>query len=126
MHRLAFGIQGAPSLLLYCPGPSRHHLHPHFIQQYAGDQLGQILYDARTGESIKRWYMPATGDVGRGECMDIDRAHLGWEMWSTMDGNMYDAKGNLISGYSNQYPRHAGARLALGHQHPRQIGREHV
>ena len=84
--------------------PERPGLETFAIQQYAGDQLGMILYDARTGESIKRWYLPATGDIGRGECMDVDPSHLGWEMWSTMDGNMYDAKGNLIPGLSNQYP----------------------
>lgn len=84
--------------------PERPGLETFAIQQYAPDQLGMILYDARTGESIKRWYMPATGDVGRGECMDVDRTHLGWEMWSTMDGNMYDAQGNPISGLANQYP----------------------
>ncbi|MBQ9286741.1 MAG: autotransporter-associated beta strand repeat-containing protein [Bacteroidaceae bacterium] len=84
--------------------PERPGLETFAVQQYAGDQLGMILYDSRTGESIKRWYMAATGDVGRGECMDVDPSHLGWEMWSTMDGNMYDAKGNLISGLANQYP----------------------
>lgn len=84
--------------------PERPGLETFAVQQYAADQLGMILYDARTGENIKRWYMPATGDVGRGECMDVDPSHLGWEMWSTMDGNMYDAKGNLIPGLSNQYP----------------------
>ena len=84
--------------------PERPGLETFAVQQYAGDQLGMILYDAATGEDIKRWYMPATGDVGRGECMDVDRSHLGWEMWSTMDGNVYDAQGELISGLSNQYP----------------------
>ena len=84
--------------------PERPGLETFAVQQYAGDQLGMILYDASTGESIKRWYMPASGDVGRGECMDVDPGHLGWEMWSTMDGNVYDAKGSLISGLSNQYP----------------------
>lgn len=84
--------------------PERPGLETFAVQQYAGDQLGMILYDARTGESIKRWYMPATGDIGRGECMDVDPSHLGWEMWSTMDGNMYDAQGNLIPGLANQYP----------------------
>lgn len=74
------------------------------IQQYAPDMLGQVLYDARTGEFIKKWYLSAVGDVGRGECIDIDRSRLGWEMWSTMDDKVYDAKGNLITGYSNQYP----------------------
>ena len=83
--------------------PGRPGLETFAIQQNAGDMLGQALYDARTGEFIKKWYLPSVGDVGRGECMDIDREHLGWEMWSTM-GMVYDAQGNLIEGYDSQYP----------------------
>ncbi len=84
--------------------PERPGLETFAIQQYAGDMLGQVLYDARTGEFIKKWYLSAVGDIGRGECIDIDPNHLGWEMWSTMDGNVYDAKGDIIQGLSNQYP----------------------
>ena len=84
--------------------PERPGLETFAIQQYAGDMLGQVLYDARTGEFIKKWYLSAVGDIGRGECMDIDKNHLGWEMWSTMDGKVYDAQGNPINEYGNQYP----------------------
>ena len=49
------------------------------------------------------YYMAAPGDVGRGECMDIDPGHMGWEMWSTM-GGVYDAKGELIPGLTAPYP----------------------
>lgn len=84
--------------------PERPGMETFAIQQYAGDMLGQILYDAATGEPVKKWYLSAVGDIGRGECMDIDEKHLGWEMWSTMDGNVYDAKGDLISGLANHYP----------------------
>ncbi|MBE6255541.1 MAG: hypothetical protein E7105_08540 [Prevotella sp.] len=84
--------------------PERPGLETFAIQQYAPDMLGQVLYDARTGEFIKKWYLSAVGDIGRGECMDIDKNHLGWEMWSTMDGKVYDAQGNLITEYENQYP----------------------
>ena len=83
--------------------PERPGLETFSIQQYAGDMLGQILYDARTGEPIKKWYLSATGDVGRGECMDIDANHKGWEMWSMM-GGVYDAQGNLIEGISAPFP----------------------
>ena len=83
--------------------PERPGLECFAIQQNAGDMLGQILYDAATGEPIKKWYLSAVGDVGRGECMDVDPNHLGWEMWSTMDG-VYDAKGNRIEGLTNTYP----------------------
>ena len=84
--------------------PERPGLETFAIQQYAPDMLGQILYDAADGTPIKKWYLPASGDVGRGECIDVDRTHLGWEMWSTMDGNVYDAQGNVIPNLQNQYP----------------------
>ena len=83
--------------------PERPGLETFAIQQNAGDMLGQILYDAATGESIKRWYLSAVGDVGRGECMDVDPNHLGWEMWSTM-GGVYNAKGDLIPEHTAPYP----------------------
>ncbi len=72
------------------------------IQQNAPDMLGQILYDASTGKAIKKWYLSAVGDVGRGECMDVDPAHKGYEMWSTMP-NIYNAKGDQI-GTEKPYP----------------------
>ena len=72
------------------------------IQQSAGDMLGQILYSATDGKAIKKWYLNAVGDVGRGECMDIDPKHKGYEMWSTMP-NIYDCKGNVVSA-SSPYP----------------------
>ena len=83
--------------------PERPGLETFAIQQNAGDMLGQILYDAATGESIKRWYLSGVGDVGRGECMDVDPNHLGWEMWSTM-GGVYNAKGDLIPEHTAPYP----------------------
>lgn len=83
--------------------PERPGLETFAIQQNAGDMLGQVLYDAATGEAIKKWYMSAVGDVGRGECMDVDPNHLGWEMWSTM-GGVYNAKGDLIPDYEAPFP----------------------
>lgn len=83
--------------------PDRPGLETFAIQQNAGDMLGQILYDAATGEGIKRWYLSGVGDVGRGECMDVDPNHLGWEMWSTM-GGVYNAKGDLIPEHTPPYP----------------------
>lgn len=82
--------------------PDRPGLEIFAIQQNAPDMLGQILYDAATGEAIKKWYLPAVGDVGRGECMDVDPAHKGYELWSTMD-NIYNAKGEQI-GTVKPYP----------------------
>lgn len=84
--------------------PERPGLETFAIQQNAGDMLGQILYDAATGKAIKKWYMSAVGDVGRGECMDIDPAHKGYEMWSTM-GGLYDCEGELIPDGPSPFPR---------------------
>lgn len=83
--------------------PERPGLETFSIQQNAGDMLGQILFDAGTGEPIKKWYLSGVGDVGRGECIDIDPNHLGWEMWSTM-GGVYSTQGELISGLTAPYP----------------------
>lgn len=72
------------------------------IQQNAPDMLGSILYDASNGQTIRKWYLAAVGDVGRGECMDVDAAHKGYEMWSTMP-DIYNAKGDRI-GTAKPYP----------------------
>ncbi len=84
--------------------PNRPGLETFAIQQNAPDMLGQILYDARTGEAIKKWYLAGVGDVGRGECIDIDKAHKGYEMWSTM-GNIYNAQGDIIYKGSVDMPK---------------------
>ncbi len=83
--------------------PERPGLETFAIQQDAPDMLGQILYDAATGEAIKKWYLSAVGDVGRGECLDLDSRHFGYEMFSTMEG-MYDAKGELIADLPTYFP----------------------
>lgn len=72
------------------------------IQQNAPDMLGMIVYNATDGKALKKWYLPAVGDVGRGECMDVDPTHRGYEIWSTME-NIYDCKGNQI-GTDKPYP----------------------
>lgn len=83
--------------------PSRPGLETFAIQQNASDMLGMILYEAHTGIPIKKWYMNSVGDVGRGECMDVDSTRLGFEMWSTMP-NIYDAKGNVLYEGSSPWP----------------------
>lgn len=75
--------------------PERPGLETFAIQQNNGTMLGQLLYDAATGEPIKKLYMSGVGDVGRGECMDVDPKNIGYEFWSTM-ANIYNAKGDVI------------------------------
>ena len=84
--------------------PERPGLETFAIQQDAPDMLGQILYDAADGTPLKRWYMGGVGDVGRGMAMDVDPSHKGYELWSAMDGNVYDATGEIIPGLSSTWP----------------------
>lgn len=81
--------------------PDRPGLEVYAIQQT--NLMGQLLYDAATGEHIKEWYLPTIGDVGRGRCIDVDPAHKGYEVFSTM-GNLYDCKGNVIKEGETAYP----------------------
>lgn len=83
--------------------PDRPGLETYAIQQNAGDMLGDILYDAATGTSLIRHYLSAVGDVGRGECMDVNKAYKGYEFWSTM-GTLYSCDNQVIS-TSVPFPR---------------------
>ena len=71
--------------------PDRPGLEVYAIQQSA--LLGQLLYDARTAEHIKEWYLPSVYDVGRGTCLDIDASRKGYEILSYADEFVYDCKG---------------------------------
>jgi len=83
--------------------PERPGLETFAIQQNASSMLGQLLYESATGKPIRKLYMSSLGDVGRGECMDIDSTRLGYEFWSTM-ANIYDAKGNVLFEGSTPFP----------------------
>ena len=71
--------------------PDRPGLEGFSIQQSA--LLGQCLFDARTAEHVKEWYLPSLYDVGRGACLDMDGAHKGYEILSYADEYVYDCKG---------------------------------
>jgi hypothetical protein len=71
--------------------PDRPGLEGFSIQQSA--LLGQCLYDTKTAEHIKEWYLPSVYDVGRGACLDIDASHKGYEILSYADEFVYDCKG---------------------------------
>ena len=81
--------------------PERPGMEVFAIQQSA--LMGQVLYDARTGEHIKEWYLPSVVDVGRGRCMDVDASRKGWEMFSLL-GGLYDCKGEIIKEGETAYP----------------------
>ena len=71
--------------------PDRPGLEGFAIQQSA--LLGQCLYDTKTADRIKEWYLPSVYDVGRGTCLDIDASHKGYEILSYADEFVYDCKG---------------------------------
>src|SRR5574344_1553174 len=81
--------------------PDRPGLETYAIQQ--SSLLGQLLYDASTGKHLKEWYLSSITDVGRGECMDVDPSHKGYEIFSTMP-NLYDCKGDVITTGSTPFP----------------------
>ncbi len=83
--------------------PDRPGLETFAIQQ--SDLLGQLIYDAATGEHIKEWYLPSVYDVARGECMDVDASRKGYEIYSFVDRSLlFDCKGNVISNTGTDYP----------------------
>ena len=82
--------------------PDRPGMEVFAIQQ--SELLGQVLYDAATGEHIKEWYLPSVYDVARGRCMDVDGGVKGCEVFSLLP-NLYDCKGNVISEGTTTYPQ---------------------
>ncbi len=85
------GIGHGDRFVLSDIDPDRPGLEVYAIQQ--SSLLGQILYDARTTERIKEWYLPSVYDVGRGTCLDMDASHKGYEILSYVDDYVYDCKG---------------------------------
>ena len=85
------GIGHGDRFVLSDIDPDRPGLEVYAIQQ--SSLLGQILYDARTADRIKEWYLPSVYDVGRGTCLDIDAKHKGYEILSYVDDYVYDCKG---------------------------------
>ncbi len=85
------GIGHGDRFILSDIDPDRPGLEVYAIQQ--SSLLGQVLYDARTTERIKEWYLPSVYDVGRGTCLDMDASHKGYEILSYVDDYVYDCKG---------------------------------
>ncbi len=75
--------------------PDRPGLETYAIQQNNPTLLATALYDAGTGQMIKKWYAAGIVDVGRGIALDMDPTHRGAEMYSTQPG-IFDCKGNQI------------------------------
>ena len=89
------GIGHGDRFVLSDIDPDRPGLEVYAIQQSA--LLGQLIYDARTAERVKEWYLPSVYDVGRGTCMDVDASRKGYELYSFTDDYIYDCKGEKTS-----------------------------
>lgn len=85
------GIGHGDRFILSDIDPDRPGLEVYAIQQSA--LLGQLIYDARTTERIKEWYLPSVYDVGRGTCLDMDSRYKGFEILSYADDYVYTCKG---------------------------------
>ncbi|MFT4089176.1 MAG: rhamnogalacturonan lyase [Asticcacaulis sp.] len=56
---------------------------------------GAVMLDAATGEVL--WATSAEKDTGRGVTADIDPRYVGAEAWASNSGNLYNARGRVIS-----------------------------
>jgi hypothetical protein len=93
LYRTGFGHGDAMHVSDLDPG--RPGLEGWFVHEDKNNAYGFELRDLKTGQVI---FGEKTGtDVGRGLAADIDPRHPGFEMWSTGNGNVYNAKGNVIS-----------------------------
>jgi len=95
------GLEHGDRFILSDIDPDHPGIEGYAIQQSA--LLGQCLYDARTGQRIKEWYLPSVFDVGRGACMDIDASHKGYEIYSFTDDYIYDCKGDATGETRSQW-----------------------
>ncbi|MBP1664942.1 MAG: type 3a cellulose-binding domain protein [Bacteroidetes bacterium] len=75
--------------------PSRPGLEVWDCHEFAPNEAGSSLSDAKTGELLVR--IPSTSDVGRCMCADIDPRYEGCEIWSSQSGGLLSCKGEKIS-----------------------------
>ena len=66
------------------------------IQQNNASLIGMSINDGATGDYLKKWFMPALGDLSRGDAGDYVAGTKGAECYSTMPG-LYSCKGDKIS-----------------------------
>lgn len=84
--------------------PSRPGLEVFIVQQYNSDLIGSALYDAKTGATIKDWYIPASGDIGHGDAADVDPDSPGLELFDTGQPGLHSAKGGEVFTTNKPYP----------------------
>jgi rhamnogalacturonan endolyase len=77
----------------------------HVAASYRDAATGEMLFELPLAEQYfdeedNEWKWP---DVGRGVAMDIDPNHLGYEMWDSYHGSMYNIDGTAIYGKGNAF-----------------------
>jgi rhamnogalacturonan endolyase len=90
---------------LHCSDLNPAHRGLEIFQVHENMSLGSSvaagdMRDAGTGQLL--FGLPATADVGRGMCADIDPRYLGYECWSIASGGLFTCKGIKIT---NNKPR---------------------
>lgn len=76
--------------------PDNTDLEGWFVHEETGSSYGYEMRNLRTGKII---HGAKTGtDNGRGLAADIDPNTVGYEMWSYANYNVYDCKGNIVTG----------------------------
>lgn len=76
--------------------PDRPGLEWFSIQQNTGNFVGAYYWDAATGEVLKKYYMNAASDPGRGDAAPISPNLRGAQMYGGTQGVM-DARGNYVN-----------------------------
>lgn len=84
--------------------PNRPGLEAFVIQQYNPKLIGSALYDASTGATIKDWFIPANGDIGRGDVGDVDPDFPGMEMFDVGQADLHRSDGTVAVATSRPYP----------------------
>ncbi|WP_040309757.1 rhamnogalacturonan lyase [Asticcacaulis biprosthecium] len=74
------------------PGLERFGVHE---SPRANGGIGSAMLDAKTGAVL--WTTPTDKDTGRGIAIDVDPRYPGSEAWASNSGQMYSAKGQVIS-----------------------------
>ncbi|ESQ73819.1 rhamnogalacturonan lyase [Asticcacaulis sp. AC402] len=74
------------------PGLERFGVHE---SPRANGGIGSAMVDAKTGAVL--WTTPTDKDTGRGIAIDVDPRYPGSEAWASNGGQMYSAKGQVIS-----------------------------
>lgn len=80
--------------------PDRPGLEQYAIQQNNPTLLGAALTDARTGQVLQRYSIPALADVGRGDAAALLPGRRGLQTFNSSLAGLFDASGAQVSATS--------------------------